>query len=62
MLVSAFVSLALPISQTALTDIARAEKARLNSCIELADTDPMAAYELEQAQPWIDRLPSFKPA
>ena len=35
----------LPVSQSALEDIARAEQDRLNSCITLTETDPSAAYE-----------------
>ena len=45
MLVSALLIASLPVSQSAISDIARAEQARLNACIELTDTDPNAAYE-----------------
>ena len=45
MLVSALLIASLPVSQSAISDIARAEQARLNTCIELTDTDPNAAYE-----------------
>lgn len=37
--------LALPVSQSAIGDIARAEQARLNACIERVETEPTEAYE-----------------
>lgn len=45
MFVSALLIATLPVSQSAISDIARAEQDRLNTCIELTDTDPNAAYE-----------------
>lgn len=45
MSVSILMSLLLPVSQSALEEIARAEQERLNSCIELTETNPNAAYE-----------------
>ena len=35
----------LPVSQSAVAEIERAEQERLNQCIELVDEDPEAAYE-----------------
>ncbi|WP_300380513.1 hypothetical protein [Henriciella sp.] len=35
----------LPVSQSAVAEIERAEQERLNACIELVDEDPEAAYE-----------------
>ncbi|MEM6651284.1 MAG: hypothetical protein AAF582_01705 [Pseudomonadota bacterium] len=45
MFVSILVSGLLPMSQSALADIARAEQARLETCLETVETDPEAAYE-----------------
>jgi tetratricopeptide (TPR) repeat protein len=45
MLVSTLLLASLPVSQSAIADIARAEQERLNICIELADTNPNDAYE-----------------
>ena len=45
MSVTALLLAALPISQSAIADIARAEQDRLNTCIELVETNPTEAYE-----------------
>ena len=45
MFVSALVSTIMPISQTALADIARAEQARLESCLVKTESAPSEAYE-----------------
>lgn len=45
MLVSMLMSGILPVSQSALADIARAEQARLDSCVVKVETAPEEAYE-----------------
>ena len=45
MFVSALVSTIMPISQTALADIARAEQERLESCLVKTESAPSEAYE-----------------
>ena len=45
MSLSAILLAVLPMSQTTISDIARAEQARLNACIEKVETDPEEAYE-----------------
>jgi len=45
MLLSASFLMLMPISQNASADIARAEQERLNTCIELVETQPEEAYE-----------------
>lgn len=45
MSLTALALLALPFSQSASADIAAAEQERLNTCIELVETDPQAAYQ-----------------
>lgn len=45
MLVSMLMSGVLPVSQSALADIARAEQARLDSCVVKVETAPEEAYE-----------------
>lgn len=45
MLVSMLMSGLLPVSQSALADIAIAEQSRLETCIAMVETDPDAAYE-----------------
>jgi len=45
MFVSLLVSGLLPVSQSALADIARAEQERLESCLVKSETDPSEAYE-----------------
>ena len=45
MLVSMLMSGILPVSQSALADIARAEQARLDSCVAKVETAPEEAYE-----------------
>ena len=45
MSIAALTLFALPLSQTASADIAAAEQERLNTCIELVETNPLAAYE-----------------
>ncbi len=45
MSVAALIFAVLPVSQTALSEIARAEQDRLNTCIEKAETAPYEAYE-----------------
>ncbi|MEL6857658.1 MAG: hypothetical protein AAFO74_04685 [Pseudomonadota bacterium] len=45
MFVSALISTVMPISQTALADIARAEQTRLESCLVKIETAPSEAYE-----------------
>ena len=42
---SALYLLLVPISQSALEEIARAEQTRLNTCIEVSQTNPEEAYE-----------------
>ncbi|MEO1661954.1 MAG: hypothetical protein AAFR51_13265 [Pseudomonadota bacterium] len=45
MFVSALISTVMPISQSALADIARAEQTRLESCLVKIETAPSEAYE-----------------
>lgn len=45
MSVAALIVALLPVSQTAISDIAREEQTRLNTCIEKAETAPHEAYE-----------------
>lgn len=45
MSIAALAVLALPLSQSASADIAAAEQQRLNTCIEMVQENPQAAYE-----------------
>ncbi|MEL7231166.1 MAG: hypothetical protein AAGJ85_01485 [Pseudomonadota bacterium] len=45
MSLTALAILALPFSQSASAEIAAAEQERLNTCIEMVETDPQTAYE-----------------
>ena len=45
MSVSALFLMLMPVYETAIEEIARAERARLNACIEMTDENPSLAYE-----------------
>lgn len=45
MSVTALLLMSLPVSQSAMSDITRAEQERLNACIERSETEPTEAYE-----------------
>lgn len=45
MSVTALILMSLPVSQSAISDITRAEQERLNACIQRTETNPSEAYE-----------------
>ena len=52
MFITALAFVLMPVSQTASTDIARSEQARLNACIEQIDVDP---EEYEESLDWLSK-------